>query len=123
VKARAQAGGIETARPFPFLLAGTPVEVRWHVNVDRTGGQPITPELFTQSKAGYVSRGVEMDIVGFQSESHPGIFISQFAPGIKPGDVLKNAIHIHMVTRDGQAAGHIDDIILGPGMTLKLPAI
>lgn len=122
VKTRAQAAGIDTGKPFPFLLAGTPLEVKWHVNVDRTQGQAITPELFTQSKAGYVLRGQAMDIVGFYSEAHPGVFISQFAPGIKPGDGVKNAIHIHTVTQGGQAAGHIDDIVLGPGMTLKLPA-
>lgn len=73
------------------MLAGTPVEVKWHVTVDRT-------------------QGLAMDIVGLYPEAHPG-------------DGVKNAIHMHTVTRDGQAAGHIDDIVPGPGMALKLPAI
>jgi len=35
----------------------------------------------------------------------------------------RNAIHIHIVSRDGKAAGHIDDITLAPGMTLRLPQV
>jgi hypothetical protein len=58
------------------MLAGTPVEVKWHVTVDRTQGQA-------------------MDIVVFYAEAHPGVFIGQFAPGIKPGDGVMNAIHMH----------------------------
>ena len=34
---------------------------------------------------------------------------------------VKNAIHIHLVAKDGKSAGHIDDITLGGGMTLRLP--
>jgi hypothetical protein len=29
---------------------------------------------------------------------------------------------MHLVSKSTKAAGHIDDIVLGPGMTLKLPA-
>ncbi len=34
---------------------------------------------------------------------------------------MENAIHIHLVLRTSKAAGHIDDIILGDGMVLRLP--
>lgn len=123
VKARAAAAGIDVTKPFPFLLTGAPAEVKWHINVDLTEGKPITRELFAKSKANYVAKNQPTDIVGFYSENHPGVFISAYAPAIKSDIGAKNAIHIHMVSRDGKAAGHIDDITLAPGMTLRLPQI
>jgi len=121
VKARAAAAGIDVTKPFPFRLAGTPAEVKWHINVDLTEGKPIDKTLFAKSKANYVARNESMDIIGFYSENHPGVFISAYAPAITKESGLKNAIHIHLVSRDGKSAGHIDDITLADGMTLLLP--
>lgn len=121
VKARAAAAGIDVSKPFPFQLAGTPAEVKWHINVDRTDGKPITPELFAKSKVNYVAQNQPMDVIGFHSERHPGVFISAYAPAIRKESGLMNAIHIHLLSRDGKAAGHIDNITLAPGMTLRLP--
>ena len=123
VKERAKAAGIDVSQPFPFQVAGTPVEVKWHINVDRTDGKPVTPELFAKSKANYVAKNLAMDIVGFYSEQHPGVFISAFAPAIPPGGSARNAMHIHMVSRDGKSAGHVDNLVLGPGMVLRLPKV
>lgn len=121
VKARAAAAGIDTGKPFPFRISGTPAEVQWHINVDLTEGKPITRELFAKSKAGYVAKGRAMEIVGFYSETQLGVFISAYAPAIKEESGQKNFIHLHLVTQDGAAAGHIDDILLAPGMVLRLP--
>lgn len=121
VKARAAAAGIDVGKPFPFQVSGTPVEVKWHINVDLTEGKPVTPDLFARSKANYVARNQAMDIVGFYSEQHPGVFISAYAPATPPGGSAKNAMHIHMVARDGKSAGHIDNLTLAPGMVLRLP--
>ena len=120
VKARAAAAGIDVGKSFPFLLTGTPVEVKWHINVDLTEGKPIDSKLFAKSKANYVMKNEPVDIIGFHSEKHPGVFISAYAPAIKDKDV-KNTIHFHLVSKDGKSAGHIDDIVLGTGMTLRLP--
>jgi acetolactate decarboxylase len=121
VKAQAQAAGIDVTKPFPFLLAGTPVEIKWHINVDRTEGKPITKELFLKSKEPFVVQNERVDILGFYSEHHAGVFLTQFAPAIKEGSGMENAIHIHLVSRTSKAAGHIDDITLGEGMVLRLP--
>ena len=123
VKARATAAGIDVSKPFPFLIGGEPAEVKWHINVDLTEGKPITPDLFAKSKANYLAKNQAMDIVGFYSEAHPGVFISAYAPAIKPDSGAKNAIHIHLVSRDGRLAGHVDDITLAPGMRLSLPKL
>jgi hypothetical protein len=102
-------------------VTGTPTEIRWHINVDRTEGRPITAELFAKSKASLVVRGESVEIIGFYSERHPGIFISRHAPAIPPHSGRTNAIHIHFVSRVSQATGHIDDIALSEEMVLHLP--
>ena len=121
VKAQAQAAGIDVTKPFPFLLAGTPVEIKWHINVDRTEGKPITKQLFVKSKAPFVTKNEPVDIIGFYSDHHVGVFLAEYAPAIKEGSGIKNAIHIHLVSRTSKAAGHIDEITFGDGMVLRLP--
>jgi acetolactate decarboxylase len=121
VKAQAEAGGIDSSKPFPFLLSGIPAEVKWHINVDRSAGKPITPEIFAKSKASYVSKAEPLDVIGFYSEQHAGIFITPYTPAIQPGSGQTNAMHMHLVSRQSEAVGHIDDIKLGAGIVLRLP--
>ena len=121
VKEQAQKAGVDVTKPFPFLMAGTPTEIKWHINVDRTEGKPINKELFVKSKEPYVTKGEPVDIIGFYSEKHSGIFLSQYAPAIKEGSGMENYIHIHLVSKTSKAAGHIDDITFGNGMVLRLP--
>jgi acetolactate decarboxylase len=121
VKAQAQAAGVDVTKPFPFLLSGMPVEIKWHINVDRTEGKPITNELFVKSKEPFVTKNEPVDIIGFYSESHAGVFLTQYTPVIKESSGMKNAIHLHHVSRTSKASGHIDDIMLGDGMVLRLP--
>lgn len=121
VKEQAQKAGIDVTKPFPFLLSGTPAEIKWHINVDRTEGRPITKELFMKSKQPYVAKNEPADIIGFYSDHHAGVFLSQYAPAIKEGSGMENNIHIHLVSKTSKAAGHIDDITLAEGMTLHLP--
>ena len=121
VKSAAEQAGLEQGKPFPFLLVGTPAEIKWHINVDRTGGKPITPDLFAKSKESFVLKAEPVEIVGFYSERHPGVFISKYAPAIKPESGRTNAIHIHFVSRASEATGHIDDITLNDGMVLRVP--
>jgi len=121
VKEQAQKAGVDVTKPFPFLMTGTPAEIKWHINVDRTEGKPITKELFVKSKEPYVTKSEPVDIIGFFSEKHSGIFLSQYAPAIKEGSGMENAIHIHLISKTSKAAGHIDDITFGDGMVLRLP--
>jgi acetolactate decarboxylase len=110
VEEAARERGIEAYSPFAFLMTGTPRELVWHINVDRTGGQPINQELFRQSKQRYTLRGERIDIFGVYSEAHQGIFTS---PGLRT--------HLHFVSRESPATGHVDEISPG-GLTLRLAA-
>jgi hypothetical protein len=74
-----------------------------------------------KSKEPFITRNEPVDIVGFFSEGHSGVFLSQYAPAIKEGSGMKNAIHIHLVSRVSKASGHIDDLVMGEGMVLRLP--
>ena len=121
VKDQAQAAGIDVSQAFPFLLSGTPAEVKWHINVDRSEGKPITRGLFEKSKQGFVTKNEPADIVGFYAENHTGEFICHLAPAIQENSGIENAIHIHLVSRSSKAAGHIDDITLGTNTVLRLP--
>jgi acetolactate decarboxylase len=121
VKSAASSAGLDVGKPFPFLLAGAPSEIRWHINVDRTEGRPIDRELFARSKASFVLRNEQVDIVGFYSERHAGVFISKYAPAVTPESGRTNAIHIHFISRASDATGHIDDITMDGGMVLRLP--
>ncbi len=121
VKEQAQKAGIGATKPFPFLLSGTPVEIKWHINTDRTGGKPITKESFMKSKQPFVTKNERVDIVGFYAEHYDGVFLTKYTPVIKEGSGMENAIHIHLVSRTSKAAGHIDDITFGEGMVLRLP--
>ncbi len=121
VKAQAQATGIDVTKPFPFLLSGTPVEIKWHINVDRTDGKPITKELFTKSKQPFVAKNEPVDIIGFYAEHHAGVFLPSSKPAFMEGTDAQNVIHIHLISKTGKAAGHIDNITLGEGMMLRLP--
>jgi len=121
VKAQAQAAGIDVTKTFPFLLAGKPVEIKWHINVDRTEGKPITKELFAKSKQPFTTKNEPVDIIGFYSDHHAGVFLPKYTPVIKEGSGMENVIHIHLVSQTSKAAGHIDDITLGENMVLRLP--
>ena len=121
VKSAAQSVKLDVENPFPFLVSGTPAEIQWHINVDRTEGRPITAKLFAKSKVSFVVRGEPVEIIGFYSDHHPGVFISRLAPAIPPDSGRTNAIHIHFVSCVSQATGHIDDITLSEGMVLHLP--
>jgi len=121
VRAQAQAAGIDTTKPFPFLLSGTPIELKWHINVDRTEGKPITKELFFKSKQPFTTKNEPVDIIGFYAEHHDGIFLTKYTPVIKEESGMVNTIHMHLVSRTSKAAGHIDDITFSEGMVLRLP--
>ena len=121
IRGAAERQGINASQAFPFLMSGVTAELKWHINVDRTDGKPLTRELFQKSKQSYVVANEAVDIVGFYSERHTGIFISEYAPGVDASRGETNLIHIHFVSRAGTATGHIDNLRLDGRMTLLLP--
>ena len=110
IRTTADEHGLDADMPVAFLLRGVPAEMVWHINVDRTDGQPIDRELFRKSKEFYELQGEEIEAFGVYSEHHGGVFMT-------PGSTL----HMHFASHDSQATGHIDAIVPGDGLTLLLP--
>ncbi|MBJ6724374.1 hypothetical protein [Geomesophilobacter sediminis] len=101
--------GINSGRPFPFLLRGAPDLVVFHV-LNKTDGLPHSPERHEAAKVSFTLRGDTVAIIGFHSLDHRGIFTP-----------AKSAIHMHLASEDGRVSGHVDELSIAPGLRLYLP--
>ncbi len=109
VRKSAKQAGLDTDKSFPFLLTGAPKRVTYHI-VWKTDGLPHTKELHAKAKRPFEVTEREVQMVGFYSDKHHGVFTHH-----------DTDIHVHARTTDGKDAGHVDAAELVPGMTLHLP--
>ena len=110
VEAAAKKAGIDTSKPFPFLLEGYVRKINWHVvNWDPAMGDH---SINAHKNSGLNGVAVDQDvkILGFYSSSHQGIFTHH-----------DTNVHMHFSLSNEKLAGHLDDMILGEYMRLKLP--
>ena len=107
---RAQALGMAPATPFVFLVSGVPERVQLHV-LDKRDDRVHTRALHEEIKVRCVIAHAPVDIVGFYSEAHAGVFIPD-----------GRRAHMHVCTADARVSGHVDHVRLAPGMALRLPA-
>lgn len=111
IAATAASNDIAADEPFPFLLEGRADTVQWHV-IDWPEGDPVhTHEKHKASGLHGVETGMTVTALGFYSEHHHAIFTH-----------YSTNMHLHGMTDDGRIAGHLDRLIPGTGMILKLPA-
>ena len=106
----ANENNISTDGPFPFLLEGRPTSLSWHVIDWVEGDTEHTPAKHRNSGLQGRLNDQEVDIIGFYSQHHQSIFTHH-----------STYVHMHFKTRDGQLAGHIDDLQLSNDLILKLP--
>jgi len=72
IQARAKAAGIDTEKPFPFLLTGTATRVNYHV-IDWQPGTTHTMQNHKQfARTGELKGAVQ--VLGFYSTRHHGVF-------------------------------------------------
>ncbi len=109
VEATAKNNGIDTEKPFPFMLDGTPKSFDWHVINWKDGDTKHSHEKHIHSGLYGTIENTEVDMFGFYSKSHHAIFTHH-----------TTNMHIHVKTKDNSLAGHADGLILGSGMKLKL---
>ncbi len=95
--------------PLAFLLRGVAATVIAHV-LDKRDGLPHSPERHEQAKVRLTLHHREVEVIGFHSAAHRGIFT--------PAD---SNIHMHFRTIDGQTSGHVERLDLAPGWALGLP--
>lgn len=113
---QAERYGLNTKKPFPFLIEGPFQDVRWHVinglNPEFTGhfrGHGGEPPFIQLKEYIEQTSGV---IIGFYSANVKGVFTH-------PGE----SWHLHILIRDKERAGHVDEVVVGKGAVLKLPEI
>jgi acetolactate decarboxylase len=102
--------GIDTNKPFPFLLAGEIKALDWHVINWDENDKNHTHQKHRESGISGNLKDSEVEILGFYSKRHKGVFTHH-----------STNMHLHFKTRDENIAGHVDKFILGTKMTLRLP--
>ena len=102
--------GIDTDEPFPMVIAGVAKSIDWHI-IDWPEGdtQHSHEKHMTIGPHGTFTER-EVEILGFYSDSHHGIFTHH-----------STNMHLHFRTADNMLAGHLDDIEPGRQMMLFLP--
>lgn len=103
--------GINTDKPFPFLIEGVAKTARYHV-MNRTESAPPTPgsESHEKAKVRFSLQDTPVSILGFYSEHHQAIFTHH-----------SSFVHMHIKAADDKIAGHLETIELEPGARLLLP--
>jgi len=112
VKKAASENGINVEEPFPFLLEGEIQKFDWHVINWRDGDTIHTHKKHKTKGMHGTIKNKEVEMLGFYSEKHKAIFTHH----------TRNS-HIHVKTSGNGVAGHVDDLLLDIGMTLKLPDV
>jgi acetolactate decarboxylase len=98
IETLATENGIDTTKPFPFMIDGTVKSVDYHILA------PITTNSAASDHRGnaktITSKDVPVRIVGFFSKNHGGIFTH-----------MGSMAHLHILDNNGHS-GHVDAIAL-----------
>lgn len=110
------AGFIETQLPrntrSAFLVEGTALSVRYHIQNYKGRARDLTHEAHDRSKVFYEFTNAPAQLVGFftNREGDGGSFVH-----------LGQKTHIHVISMDRKQMGHLESIQLAPGAKLFLP--
>jgi acetolactate decarboxylase len=103
----AEAAGLDVEQPFPFVVDGTVANLRFHI-VD--GTKLESGSSHAEASLSRTLLVAKATLVGFYSKGHEGIFTN---PGTRT--------HVHVVVPEGTVTGHVDDVAIRSGSTLRLP--
>lgn len=107
---KAKDNAIDLAKPFPFLIEGEIESLEWHV-IDWPENDTVhNHQKHKEAGANGKLNTSLVDVLGFYSAKHKGVFTHH-----------STNMHMHFKTQDGFLAGHVDNLILGNKMILKLP--
>jgi len=101
--------GIDVDQPFVFLLNGFVAEATFHV-LDNRGRGRYNPERHAKSKFYFPIANESVEVVGFYSRHHHGVFT--------PWD---SNFHMHIRTVDNRVSGHLERFNWERGVMLHLP--
>ncbi|MEP2671255.1 MAG: acetolactate decarboxylase [Cyclobacteriaceae bacterium] len=97
------------AEPIPFLVKGTASKLNWHI-VNGSPGANATHEDHASSGFNREWNDAEVEILGFYSQTHHGVMTHHG----------ENS-HLHFLSRNGSATGHVDEVLIKKGSFLFIP--
>ena len=101
---------ISSDEPLVFTIEGKAEEIEWHVLTGKTHDSTHKDQKHNISSISGILKDVDVEILGFYSREHEGVFTHHNLP-----------LHLHFKTADGSIAGHLDNLELGPDMTMRIP--
>lgn len=96
-------------RPFAFKLKGLAANAIIHSQNLPSGMKVTSPEDAHQGQTNFTLQNEEVEIIGFFSTEHKGIFTHH-----------DSYLHMHLITTDESKMGHLDELEIGE-MKLYLP--
>ncbi len=99
----------ELNQPFAFMLSGDIKNAVIHIQNLPDGSKVSSPEEAHAGQTTYILKDEEVDIIGFFSTRHQGIFSHH-----------DSFVHLHLITKDESKMGHLDEAEIGR-MRLYLP--
>ena len=99
---------VDFKKPFVFKLKGKVDAADFHIQNLPKGTKVSSPDEAHQGQANYSLENNEVEIVGFFSTKHKGIFTHH-----------DSNVHMHLITSDRKKMGHLDKVIFG-NSTIKL---
>jgi len=102
--------GLPRGGPLPFLIEGAVSNLHWHVADGRNlPPGPSSHEAHTKAAIRGERDHVSATLLGFYSDHHTGIFLHH--------DIN---VHVHVVLPEERLAGHVDEVTVEPGATLRM---
>jgi len=102
---------LDFKRPFVFKLKGQVDNAEIHIQNLPKETKVSSPEEAHQGQTNYTLGNSEVEIVGFFSTEHKGVFTHH-----------DSNIHMHLITSDRKKMGHLDKVFFGNGnIKLYLP--
>jgi len=97
-------------RPFAFKVSGKVAHAVIHIQNLPPGTKVSSPDEAHQGQINYVLKNEDVEIIGFFSTAHKGIFTHH-----------DSFLHMHLMTQDEKKMGHLDSVEFEK-VTLYLPA-
>lgn len=103
---------LNSTEPFPFLLKGKFQTVEWHINDYKSDGTKLTREKHDLLKYKTKSENKKLEMLGFYSTKHKGIFTHH-----------TRTTHIHATDKKRSFVGHVDEFTLNGNIKIFLPEV
>lgn len=112
INAEAKYQGININKPFPFLVNGNFDSFDWHVIDWKEEDLEHSHEKHIQAGLHGTKHNTKGIVLGFYSNNHHAIYTHH-----------TTNMHLHIKTDEHDLVAHVDDLLLGTEMILKLPLL